>query len=216
MSILNDQFIHLDFFIKCTIAILLGCIIGYERQSKKKPAGIKTHALISLGAAIITFLSHNFSDYGDPSRIAAQIVSGIGFIGAGTIFISRQRIQGLTSAATVWVSASIGMLIGSDYIMLSIIAVSLITLLFYSIRPKTHTLTRNYSINIQILDWESLETISDMMEKFQLTVIFKSLERKAPKDGLYLSINYSTTPMAQHLFLNKLFQLKGLGHILKI
>ena len=210
---MEQQFIHLDFLLKCIVSILLGCVIGYERQAKKKPAGIKTHALISLGSAIITFLSINFSDYGDPSRIAAQIVTGIGFIGAGTIFISRQRIKGLTSAATVWVSAAVGMLVGSGYVSLSIIAVSLISLLFYSIRPKTHNMSRSYSLNIEILDWEALDTLSDMIEKFQLNVSNKLLERK---DSLYLSLSYSSTPMAHHLFLKRVFHLKGLGKIYKI
>src|SRR4051812_19651193 len=100
-------------------AILCGGLIGLERELKNKPAGIKTNILICLGSAVyssisvMSSLSHSSHGYyGDPSRISAQIVSGIGFLGGGTIIQARGTILGLTTAATIWVVAAIGICIG--------------------------------------------------------------------------------------------------------
>ena len=108
--------------IKVVMAIVCGGLIGIERELKNKPAGVKTQILICLGATLYTIISlliaQSFSDtgyHGDPARIAAQIVPGIGFIGAGAIMQSRASIIGLTTAATIWIVAAIGMCIGSGY-----------------------------------------------------------------------------------------------------
>lgn len=100
-------------------AILCGGVIGLERELKNKPAGIKTNMLICLGSALYTSVSVLLSmslsgsdHYGDPGRVAAQIVSGIGFLGGGTIIQARGTIVGLTTAATIWVVAAIGVCIG--------------------------------------------------------------------------------------------------------
>lgn len=100
-------------------SILCGGVIGLERELKNKPAGIKTNMLICLGSALYTSVSILISmslaesnHYGDPARIAAQIVPGIGFLGGGTIIQARGTIQGLTTAATIWVVAAIGVCIG--------------------------------------------------------------------------------------------------------
>lgn len=108
------------FFIpKLVFSVLCGGIIGLERELKNKPAGIKTNILICLGSSLYTsvsvLLSTQLGDtghFGDPGRIAAQIVSGIGFLGGGTIIQSRGTILGLTTAATIWVVAAIGIMIG--------------------------------------------------------------------------------------------------------
>src|SRR3954470_8470832 len=107
---------------KVFFAILCGGLIGLERELKNKPAGIKTNILICLGSALYTsvsvLISASFAKeghFGDPARIAAQIVSGIGFLGGGTIIQSRGTILGLTTAATIWVVAAIGVCIGMGH-----------------------------------------------------------------------------------------------------
>jgi putative Mg2+ transporter-C (MgtC) family protein len=107
---------------KLVLAIILGGAIGLERELKAKPAGLRTNILICMGAALLTHVSItigllNGTRVGDPARLAAQIVSGIGFIGAGTIMQGSGMVTGLTSAATIWVVAAIGIAIGAgDYI----------------------------------------------------------------------------------------------------
>ncbi len=113
---------QLGFLLKLVVAGICGAVIGYERKNRLKEAGIRTHMLVALGAALIMLVSkYGFGDvlfqngYSlDPSRIAAQIVSGIGFLGAGMIFIRKQSINGLTTAAGIWATAGIGMAIGAD------------------------------------------------------------------------------------------------------
>jgi putative Mg2+ transporter-C (MgtC) family protein len=112
---------RLDLITKLALAVLMGGAIGLERQMAGKASGLRTNILICLGSAMIMDLSMNlgmnFGDVrvGDPGRIAAQIVTGIGFIGAGTIMQSRGAITGLTSAATIWVVAAIGMTVGAGF-----------------------------------------------------------------------------------------------------
>jgi putative Mg2+ transporter-C (MgtC) family protein len=107
---------------KLVLAVVLGGAIGLERELKGKPAGLRTNILICMGAALITTVSIDVGMQGgkwvgDPTRIAAQIVSGVGFLGAGTIMQGGGMVTGLTSAATIWVVAGIGIAIGAgDYI----------------------------------------------------------------------------------------------------
>lgn len=106
---------------KVLVAALLGAIIGLEREWSGKPAGLRTLILVCAGSALFTIVSYNVAELGlagstDVSRIASNIVTGIGFIGAGIIFKGRNNVHGLTTAATIWMSAAIGMAVGTgDY-----------------------------------------------------------------------------------------------------
>jgi len=121
-----------EIVIKLIISILLGGAIGLEREISSKPAGFRTNVLICFGSTLFTMLSFKMCqnlqvlDYGASTRIAAQIVTGIGFIGAGTVLRSQGSIQGLTSAATIWAVAAIGMAIGIGEVYLAIISTILI------------------------------------------------------------------------------------------
>jgi putative Mg2+ transporter-C (MgtC) family protein len=109
-----------DFFVKFIFAIVCGGIIGIERERKGKPAGLRTNILICLGATLYMLISEFIhlrllGVPSDPARIAAQVVTGIGFIGAGTIIQSRGTISGLTTAAVIWTVAAIGLCIGAGF-----------------------------------------------------------------------------------------------------
>ena len=105
---------RLDLGAKMLIAILAGGGIGLERELRNKPAGLRTNMLICMGSALLMDLSMGIAaNGGDPGRIAAQVVTGIGFLGAGTILHTRGTITGLTSAATIWVVAAIGLTAGA-------------------------------------------------------------------------------------------------------
>jgi putative Mg2+ transporter-C (MgtC) family protein len=98
-------------------AIICGILVGGERQRREKPAGLRTLALVSLGSATFTMASFAFTTTtGDSGRVAAQIVTGIGFLGAGVILHGRRTISGMTTAAIIWVTAAIGMVVGSGYV----------------------------------------------------------------------------------------------------
>lgn len=119
---------QLDLALRLTVGLILGAIIGFERELHRQPAGFRTHSLVSLGAALFTVVSaFGFGgDLADPTRIAAQIVSGIGFIGAGTILQYRGHIRGLTTAASLWSVAAIGTAAGAGLYVVAIIGTLLI------------------------------------------------------------------------------------------
>ena len=122
------------FLVRCGAAALCGGIIGLERELKKKPAGFRTNILICVGAAMYMAVGLLLVDeagqaFTDPARIAAQVVTGIGFLGAGCIIQQRDRIKGLTTAATIWVVAAIGIVAGAGFPILAFIAAILVLLI---------------------------------------------------------------------------------------
>jgi putative Mg2+ transporter-C (MgtC) family protein len=116
---------QLDFLIDIGISLLAGFLIGAERESRGKPAGISTHCLVIGGTMIFTYISAQV-DPNSTSRIAAQIVTGIGFLGAGMILKSEstERITNLTTAAAVWFAAAIGMAIGFNFYFMAFVAIT--------------------------------------------------------------------------------------------
>jgi len=125
--------IELEMVLRLLLAAALGASIGYQRERAGKPAGLRTHVLISVGAALFTIASlYAFGAAADPARVAAGIVAGIGFLGAGAI-IRRDEglVAGLTTAATIWAVAGIGLAAGAGLYLISVVtaAIALITLL---------------------------------------------------------------------------------------
>src|SRR6266852_3554545 len=122
--------------IRLVLAALLGGIIGLEREIRDKPAGLRTNILICVGSTLFMSLSTKVAQLlgGDPTRIAAQIITGIGFLGAGAVLHSHGAVLGLTTAATIWVVAGVGMALGSGMYMVAAFAtaLSLVTLYFLS------------------------------------------------------------------------------------
>ena len=113
---------YLDILVRLLLSIILGGMIGFERESHNRPAGFRTHILVCAGSALIMMLSaYGFTEQlsagfdVDPSRIAAGVVTGIGFIGAGTILQQRGSIRGLTTAATIWVVSGVGLAVGIGF-----------------------------------------------------------------------------------------------------
>lgn len=110
-----------EMVLRLVLAGVLGGLIGAEREYRGKVAGTRTHLLVALGAALMMLVSkHGFGGTGDPGRVAAQIVSGIGFIGAGAIMVDRHSVHGLTTAAGIWVSAGIGMATAAGMYVLAV------------------------------------------------------------------------------------------------
>lgn len=108
---------------RLVLAGVLGGLIGAEREYRAKVAGMRTHLMVAIGSALMLIVSrYGFNGQGDPSRVAAQIVSGIGFIGAGAIMVQRHSVHGLTTAAGVWVAAGIGMAVACGLYAIGIAA----------------------------------------------------------------------------------------------
>jgi putative Mg2+ transporter-C (MgtC) family protein len=150
MASLHDMMVvfRLDLASKLALAVLAGGAIGVERQIAGKPAGLRTNILICLGSTLLMDLSigigtvHGGVPIGDPGRIAAQVVTGIGFLGAGTIMQARGTITGLTSAATIWVVAAIGMTIGAGMFVEALGATAMVMLVLSGLGHLEHSLLR--------------------------------------------------------------------------
>ena len=137
MSVFTSFSTEIDWFCRLLIAALCGGAIGYERATQRKSAGMRTHMVVAVAAALFMLVSkygffdilnlHNIAL--DPSRIAAQIVTGISFIGAGTILVRKEQVSGLTTAAGVWATAAIGMAIGAGMYFIGIICTVLLFLI---------------------------------------------------------------------------------------
>ena len=117
-----------ELIIRLLLSFVLTSIIGLEREISLKPAGLRTHVLVGLGSTVFTILSFYAFPGSDPSRMASSIVVGIGFIGAGTIMKTRERIIGLTTASTLWITSSIGVSIGAGFYLIGAV-VSVLTYL---------------------------------------------------------------------------------------
>lgn len=127
---------HGEYFLRIIIAGICGVIIGYERKNRLKEAGVRTHLIVAMGSALMMVVSkYGFEDTvaalgrADASRVASQIVTGVGFLGAGTIFVRKNAISGLTTAAGIWATAGIGMAIGAGMYSVGIASAITITIL---------------------------------------------------------------------------------------
>lgn len=146
---------------RLVIAVLLGGVIGFERQHRKKSAGLRTHILVCLGSCLITILSVNMyasvqgQTNADPARLAAQVVSGIGFLGAGAILKEGFTIRGLTTAASLWVVASVGIAVGFGSMTGAVVTTALVVLVL-EILPRIERLYHlgptSLSLSIKSLD----------------------------------------------------------------
>ncbi len=129
-----------DIFIRLILAALIGGLIGIEREASNRPAGFRTHILVSVGSTLMMLVSINgATDGADSTRIAAQVVSGIGFLGAGTILRNGNTIKGLTTAASLWVCAGIGLAIGQGFYFAGIVTsiIALLSLMYLGKLEKT-------------------------------------------------------------------------------
>ncbi|MEY4084324.1 MAG: hypothetical protein RL074_111 [Bacteroidota bacterium] len=161
-----------ELIIQFLLAILWGGIIGAEREYRSKSAGFRTMIMISLGACFFTIISKAIGAPSNADRIASNIVSGIGFLGAGVIFRGDNRINGITTAATIWVVAAVGMGIGSGYYFASACS-SVFMILILAILPyleqyiDTLNQAKKYSI-LTVYQEGSFENIEDLFRDFKV------------------------------------------------
>lgn len=164
--------IEWSFILRLIIAGLLGGIIGLEREFRAKEAGLRTHFIVALGSALFMLISqYAFSGRFDAARVAAQVVSGIGFIGAGVIIFQKNVVRGVTTAAGLWVAAAIGLACGAGMYAVAA-AASLMTLLCLE---TMHLITRRYgekslTINISPVTPEELLKLMETMKQFDLDI----------------------------------------------
>lgn len=128
--------------ISLAMATLMGATLGFERQWRQRMAGLRTNTLVAIGAASFVIFESLFPDEGGPTRVAAQVVSGIGFLGAGIIFREGLQVTGLNTAATLWCSAAVGLLAGSGHPLHAALATGFIVLINLTLRPLVRIINR--------------------------------------------------------------------------
>ena len=211
------------FVVRMLIAIICGLAIGFERKSRSKEAGIRTHAIVCLASCLFMILSKYltvplFSDItggtfnSDATRIAAQVVTGIGFLGAGIIMYRRDVMHGLTTAAGVWATSAIGMAIGGGFVVTGVVATAMILLLQLIFHLPIKAFTTRHIALVKMQIWvENDDVLPQIMEKLGSKKIsscekyfYKSTvggigDKKIRNANNIADIKYRSTLIALHL-----------------
>ena len=164
--------------IKLVVAVLLGGILGFEREVHDKPAGLRANILICVGSTLFMSVSTAFGD----TRIGAQIITGIGFLGAGAVLHSHGFVLGLTTAATIWVVAGVGMALGSGMYMVAVFttAMSLVTLYFLTFIEDRIQGRRSYSYSLVVTDLhQALTSINSILQESAVTAASFNFKKQA-------------------------------------
>jgi putative Mg2+ transporter-C (MgtC) family protein len=179
--------LRLELIWKLLLGAVLGGLIGLDREASGKPAGLRTNMLICIGATLLADLSIRFIDFGrpgamggDPARLVAQVVSGIGFLGAGTILQSRGTVTGLTTAATLWVVAAIGIAVGSTHYVeaMGATALVLITLVpLGKLEDHFQRRRRRRTVRLVVAQGAEVEGLEQLLEARGLTLESVTVER---------------------------------------
>lgn len=188
-----------EYVLRMLLAAFCGAVIGYERRNRMKEAGIRTHLIVALGSALIMLVSkYGFFDLLpmiediklDPSRIASQIVSGVGFLGAGMIFVRRQTISGLTTAAGIWATAGVGMAIGSGMYVIGIASTVAVFIMQTILHGKWFDSKLHIAEEISVLindSTESIDYIKEVFSKEKIDILNMKV-KKIPETGMDLKL----------------------------
>ncbi len=180
------------FIIRLLLATIFGALIGLEREYHAKEAGVRTHLLVALGSCLFmilsiygfdAFLDHDNVSF-DPSRIASQVVTGIGFIGAGTIILHKQAVRGLTTAAGVWVTAAIGLACGNGmYILAGVTTVTVLSSLGLINLYLPSLSQRERQITFLAEDYNVLTDILENLRKEKIVVLNYEMRKDAEENN---------------------------------
>jgi putative Mg2+ transporter-C (MgtC) family protein len=185
------------------LATTVGCLIGWEREIRNRPAGLRTYSLVCIGAAIVMitsfeiFKTYNLLNNFDPTRLGAQVISGIGFLGAGTIIRDRFSVKGLTTAASLWTVACIGLMIGARMYFLSII----VTFVIYYVLHNLHSIDEikgekaGYNITVTIKNLTNqFEEIRQLLKGYSNRLVeMNSVSDKILNDTKETELNFKLT-----------------------
>ncbi|HEX6554897.1 MAG TPA: MgtC/SapB family protein [Ktedonobacteraceae bacterium] len=199
----NDMYSFLTILLRLGLAVFLGSLIGLERESREHAAGMRTNALVSLGSCLFTIISaFGFLDFTstphvqiDPTRIASYIVAGIGFLGAGTIFLSqdKNKVRGLTTAATVWLVAAIGMACGAGLFAVAVVATALGLIVLIVLRlveqlflPRKSSTTQHLQIEASSMGGQLIGQVCDTLMHAGIRI--KTLDLRIEQESEVLQI----------------------------
>lgn len=193
---------QLDFLLRIVVAALCGAMIGYERTNRMKSAGIRTHLIVSIAAALMMVVSkHGFDDVLgrtgmglDPSRIAAGVVSAVGFLGAGVIFVRKQNVSGITTAAGIWATVGVGMAIGAGMYVIGI-AVAVLIVVVQVLLHKTSRFSKEPMSEQIVLELQGgddpMRVLHEVLESRHIDVVsFKAKKLEKERLEIRLLVRY--------------------------
>ena len=208
-----------DILLKIFLAAILGGIVGLERELSQKEAGLRTNILISVGSAFITILSIKIAataTIGDPARLSAQIVSGIGFLGAGAIIQARFAVHGLTTAATIWTVAAIGIGVGSGYYFTSFLVTMLVLVILSLFRYISDMLERQKKMYAYIIRIEDNAALMIEIKKLLMDLNIHYIRANLRKyDSSYeVELVFMTSETKNNLFVERVMPIPGVSEII--
>ena len=228
---LHEASYYFDIILRVFVAAILGFIIGFERELTSKFAGLRTHILVCIGSCIFTILSiwvfptvvadGQYQAYGDPARIAAQILTGIGFIGGGTVLRHGSSVFGLTTAATLWTTASIGMAVGCGQIILAVVATLLTMCVLVLIRKletgflkqftqKTATIRATLIVKSAHVQ-EVIKAVSSSFDKI-LEINHDKSDRIDDREKIYIETKYVSKNPVRDVY-NKMSEIPNIENL---
>ncbi len=206
----------LDFALRIFIAGMLGGVIGLEREYRAKEAGFRTHFLVSLGSALFMILSHSGFDLTlqhtpnvslDPSRIASQVVTGIGFIGAGIIIFQKHVVHGLTTAAGLWVTSAIGLTCGSGMYVLAVSATVMVLICLEALHLILRKIgTRNILLTLSAPTRHDIKLVLQDMKAKNIKIVSYEMQEKAIGEGKSLMVATIELKLKKQVYENCLLQ----------
>lgn len=228
------QISSLEISVRIIFAMVAGGLIGFEREMGHHPAGFRTHILVCVGSALIVLLStYGFSQFAyepnvrlDPARLAAQVISGIGFLGAGTILRTGLSISGLTTAASLWVVAAIGLAIGAGFYYGAIFAtVMVVIILFFFNHLEMNWIKKRTYKQVKVILLENYALINILLDKFNTygiqvnhlkvdTGAYNFNEKKTVETAIFIELSIRLIkPKKMNQLIQKLMQDKDVLHI---
>ena len=203
-----------EVLLRVGLAAVFGAVLGLERELREREAGLRTHLLVSVGSALFTIVSaYGFREFlnsgesvvrADPTRIAAQIVTGIGFLGAGAILRQGLSIRGLTTAATLWVVAAIGMAVGAGYYSAAAITTAVALVALWPLRALTWRVVRRYRgetglLLVQIPAGESPAGVIDAVERADTRIESVEISHEDNRRNVALTLQLQRAELAREL-----------------
>ena len=213
---MKGEIMDLDFALRIFIAGMLGGVIGLEREYRAKEAGFRTHFLVSLGSALFMILSHSGFDLTlqhtpnvslDPSRIASQVVTGIGFIGAGIIIFQKHVVHGLTTAAGLWVTSAIGLTCGSGMYVLAVSATVMVLICLEALHLILRKIgTRNILLTLSAPTRHDIKLVLQDMKAKSIKIVSYEMQEKAIGEGKSLMVATIELKLKKQVYENCLLQ----------
>ena len=194
-----EIWVQVEYLVRIFVAACLGLLIGSERKNRNKSAGIRTHVIVALGAALIMVVSkYGFMDVekADAARVAAQVVSGIGFLGAGVIFVRNNLVNGLTTAAGIWATAGVGLALGSGMYVVGISSALLVLFIQFVMHRIAYfaDVASGGLIRMTLVKREGIvQSMEDYLQREKLSVISVKIN-KTKKDEVKLEFDVVFPP----------------------